>query len=259
MARKTIALTRKSDQERHVRPQTFIKNTILARLSLPDLAAIGPFLEPVLLRERQVLQESKKPLEYIHFIESGLVSLRIVAEGSLLETALIGFRGAVGASFLLGGHCSTHQAVVLFPGSAHRIRVEDLRKLMDERPDIREQLSGYVQALSLHCAQMALCGVRHDRRKRIASWLCLASDASGSHVLPTTHDYLSSVLGLRRAGVTETLNNFESKALIRKARRILQIDDRKHLEQRACCCYMLISNGYAAMDRAIPTAAPAVQ
>ncbi|WP_342709846.1 Crp/Fnr family transcriptional regulator [Bradyrhizobium sp. B124] len=239
--------------------RTSVKNTILASVSLEDLAAMGPFLEPILLRERQVLHEPKKPLEYVYFIESGLVSLRIVAEGSMLETALIGFRGAVGASFLLGGHCSTHQAVVLFPGSAHRIHVDDLRKLMNERAEIREQLSRYVQALSLHCAQMALCGVRHDRDKRIASWLCLASDASASHLLPTTHDYLSSLLGLRRAGVTETLNRFEDKGLIRKARGILQIDERKHLEQWACCCYKLISNAYASTDVAIPAVAPAGQ
>ncbi|WP_342709868.1 Crp/Fnr family transcriptional regulator [Bradyrhizobium sp. B124] len=230
---------------------------ILARISLQDLAAVGPFLEPVMLRERLVLHEPKKPLEYVYFIESGLVSLRIIAEGSMLETALIGYRGAVGASFLLGGHCSTHQSVVLFPGIAHRIRVDDLRKAMNERPEIQEHLSRYVQALSLHCAQMALCGVRHNLEKRLASWLCLASDAIDSHVLPTTHDYLSSVLGLRRAGVTETLNRFEDKGLIRKSRGVLQIDDRKHLGQRACCCYKLISNAYASPDASIPIAAPA--
>lgn len=244
---------------RCVRPntRTSVKNTILARISLQDLAAVGPSLEPVVLRERLVLHEPKKPLDYVYFIESGLISLRIIAEGSMLETALIGYRGAVGASFLLGGHCSTHQSVVLFPGSAHRIRVEDVRKAMNEHPAIREQLSGYVQALSLHCAQMALCGVRHNLEKRLASWLCLASDAICSHVLPTTHDYLSSVLGLRRAGVTETLNRFEDKGLIRKSRGVLQIDDRQHLEQKACSCYKLISNAYASPEPAIPMAVPA--
>lgn len=231
----------------------FVRNTILAAISLQDLAALGEFLESVVLRERMVLQEPKTPLDHVYFVESGLVSVRIVATGSLLETAIIGHRGAVGASLLLGGHVSTHQMVVLFPGRAHRIRVEDLHRLMDKRPAIREHLFRYVQALGLHCAQTALCGVRHDREKRLASWLCLASDAMDGHVLPVTHEYLSSVLGLRRAGVTETLIRFEQQRLIRKTRGVLTIDERRCLEQKACSCYKLISSAYASTDSSTST------
>ncbi|WP_235977351.1 helix-turn-helix domain-containing protein [Bradyrhizobium archetypum] len=96
---------------------------------------------------------------------------------------------------------------------------------MTERHEIREHLAHYVQALTLRCAQTGLCGVRQDREKRLASWLCLASDAVDAYVLPVTHDYLSSVLGLRCPGVTETLNHFEEQGLIRKMRGVLQIDE----------------------------------
>lgn len=232
--------------------RSFVKNAILATIPLQDLSAIGQFLEPIVLRERMVLQEPKRLLDHVYFVESGLVSLRIVAAGSILETAVIGHRGAVGALLLFGGHLPTHQSVVLFPGSAHRIRVDDLRRVITERPDVGEQFSRYVQALTLHSAHTGLCGVRHDREKRLASWLCLASDALDAHVLPVTHDYLSSVLGLRRAGVTETLIRFEEQRLIRKMRGVLQIDDRKCLEQKACSCYRLISEAYAALELAAP-------
>ncbi|WP_316397811.1 Crp/Fnr family transcriptional regulator [Bradyrhizobium sp. 33ap4] len=222
-----------------------LKNAILARLSLEDLAAIGGSLEPIVLRERMVLQEPKRPVEHVYFMESGLVSLRVIAAGSMLETAVIGYRGAVGTSFLWGGHISPHQSVVLFPGSAYRIPVENLRRLMKERPGIRERLFEYLQALTFQCVQTGLCGVRHDREQRLASWLCLASDAVDACVLPVTHDYLSSVLGLRRAGVTETLIRFEQQGVIRKMRGVLQIDQRESLEQKACCCYKLVSSAYA--------------
>lgn len=238
-----------------VRPnsRSFVKSAILARISLQDLAAIGEFLEPIVLKERMVLQEPKKHLDHVYFIESGLVSLRIVAAGSILETAVIGYRGAVGASLLVGGHLSTHQSIVLFPGSAHRIRVENLRRVTNERPEIREHLLRYVQAQTLHCAQTGLCGVRHDREKRLACWICLASDAVDAQVLPVTHDYLSSALGLRRAGVTETLIRFEEQGLIRKMRGVLHINERKCLEQMACSCYKLISGAYASSESVIPT------
>ncbi|MFK4484938.1 Crp/Fnr family transcriptional regulator [Bradyrhizobium sp. USDA 336] len=234
-----------------VRPnmRSFVKNAILATAPLQDLAAIGRYLEPIALRERMVLQEPKKKVDYVYFIESGLVSLRIVAAGGTFETAVIGHRGAVGASALLWGHVSTHQSVVLFPGTALRIRVGDLRRVMDECPNIQEQLSRFVEALNLHCAQTGFCGVWHNREKRLASWLCLASDAIDAHVLPVTHDYLSSVLGLPRPGITETFIQFTEQRLIRRMRGVLQIDDRDCLEQKACGCYRLIAGAYALMPR----------
>jgi CRP-like cAMP-binding protein len=238
-----------------VRPNVrlFVKNAILASISLQDLAAMAELLEPIVLKERMVLQEPKRYLEHVYFIESGLVSLRIVAAGSILETVVIGRRGAVGAPLLAGGHLSTNQSVVLFPGSAYRIHADDLRRVMEERPEVRQHLFRYIQAVTLHGALTGLCGVRHDREKRLACWLCLASDALDAHVLPVTHDYLSSVLGLRRAGVTETLNRFEEEGLIRKMRGVLQIDDRKCLEQKACGCYRLISDAYTLPKPVIAT------
>jgi len=238
-----------------VRPNTrsFLKNTILSAIPLPGLAAIGELLEPIALRERMVLQEPRRHPDYVYFIESGLVSLRIVAAGAILETALIGHTGAVGASLLVGGHLATHQSVVLFPGGAHRIRVEDLRRIAREQPELREQLLRYLQALTVHCAQAGLCGVRHDREKRLACWLCLASDALDADALPVTHDYLSSVMGLRRAGVTETLIRFEQQGLIQKMRGMLHIEERQRLEQKACNCYKLISAGYASTECSVST------
>ncbi|MHC1950663.1 Crp/Fnr family transcriptional regulator [Bradyrhizobium sp. UFLA06-06] len=222
----------------------FANNAILARLSIQHLAAIGKCLESIVLKERMVLQEPKRPIEHAYFIEAGLVSLRVVAAGSMLETAVIGYRGVVGASFLWGGHLSTHQFVVVFPGSAHRIRVDDLRRIVKAHPEVRDSLFEYIQALTFQCVQTALCGVRHHREQRLASWLCLASEAVDARVLPVTHDYLSSVLGLRRAGVTETLIRFEEQGLIRKMRGVLQIDEPKLLEEKACCCYKLVSAAY---------------
>ncbi len=161
---------------------------------------------------------------------------------------MVGYRGAVGGSLLLGPYLPTYQSIVLFPGSALRIHIEDLRRVMNERPKIREHLFQYIQAMALHCAQTGLCSARHDREQRLASWLCLASDALKTNVLPVTHDYLSSALALRRPGVTETLIRFEEQRLIRKTRGILQIDERSCLEQKACCCYKIISGAYVSSE-----------
>jgi CRP-like cAMP-binding protein len=219
-------------------------NTILGNLSLVDFACLRPFLECVPLKERAVLQELKQRVEYINFVETGIVSLRTLATESILETAMVGRQGAVGASIVLGTDTSIHQSVVLVSGSALRIRVDDLHRLMHERPQIRAPLLQYVQALMIHVSQTALCGVRHELEQRLACWLCLACDALDGDVLPITHDDLSVILGLRRSGVTETLNRFEEEGLVRKMRGVLQIRERGRLEKKACGCYGIVTKGY---------------
>jgi CRP-like cAMP-binding protein len=222
----------------------FVRNAILAGLSPEEMAAISPFLEPIAMKERVVLHEPNQSVDRVYFIETGLVSLRIVAAGNSLELAVVGYQGAVGASSLLG-----IQAVVLFPGSALRIDVNDMRRVIDEHPQIRERLARYVRALAMHSAQTGFCGVRHSLEQRLASWISLTCDAVDRHTLPITHDYLSAVLGLRRAGVTEALIRFEEEGLIHKMRGVLRVNDRKRLEQKACGCYGTIAKAYASAAR----------
>jgi CRP-like cAMP-binding protein len=227
--------------------QAAIKNAILRNFAWSDLACIGPFLRPIALKERAVLQEPKKRVEYITFIETGIVSLRTISTGCILETAMVGPHGAVGASIALGTDTSMHQSIVLVSGSALRIYADDLRRLMAERPQIREHLLQYIEALMIHGSQTALCGVRHELEQRLACWLCVACDALEGDVLPITHDHLSTILGLRRAGLTEALIRFEEQGLIRKSRGVMRVRERALLEQKACNCYGVIASAY---DRA---------
>ncbi|SDS80897.1 Crp/Fnr family transcriptional regulator [Bradyrhizobium canariense] len=220
------------------------RNAILANLPLSALTAISSFLEPVVLKERVVLQEPRKTVDRVLFVESGVVSLRVVSAGTMLETAVLGYRGAVGAASLFGGHVPTHQSVVLFPGNALSISVNDLGQVMNEHPTIRGHLASYVQALATQCAQSGLCGVCHRLEQRLACWLCLTRDALDSDILPVTHNYLSVALGLPRAGVTRALIRFESEGLVRKMRGVLQLHDRRRLLQRACRCYTVVASAH---------------
>jgi CRP-like cAMP-binding protein len=224
--------------------RSIVRNGILGNLAVADFARVRPFLQPVQLKERAVLQEPERRIEHVHFIEAGIISLRTLATGSILETALVGRYGAVGASVALGGEVSMHQSIVLVSGRALRIRADDLYRLMREDPQIREPLLQYIQALMIHSSQTALCGVKHELQQRLACWLCIACDALEDDVLPMTHDHLSIILGLRRAGLTESLIRFEEQGLIRKTRGVLRVCDRKLLQQKACGCYGVIANAY---------------
>jgi hypothetical protein len=161
---------------------------------------------------------------------------------------MVGRRGMVGVSVPLGVGAAAHQSIAATSGSAFSIRADDLRRLMEERPLIREHLFRHVQVLLIHSAQIALCGIYHQLEKRLTSWLCFACDAIEGNVVPVTHDHLSTMLGLRRAGVTETLLRFEEEGIITKARGVLRVRDRPLLNTRACSCYATIVHAYRAIE-----------
>jgi CRP-like cAMP-binding protein len=226
------------------------RNGILAGLPLEDLAFLCRFLRPVSLKERVVLQQPTQRIQYVDFIETGMISLRTLGAGDSLETALIGSQGAAGTSLALGCEISAFQSIVVAPGLALRIHADDLRRAMRERPTIREHLLRYLHALMVHGAQTALCGMKHDLEQRLACWLGLACDALGSQILPITHEDLSTILGLRRPSVTEMLNRMEEDGLIRKMRGVMEIRDRARLALRMCGCHAVITSAYRA-DRQI--------
>src|SRR5689334_13162120 len=133
-----------------------IRNRLLASLALPDFDPLRTFLQPISLEAGSVLHEPNKRIEHVNFVETGIVSLMTLASGSMLETAMVGCHGAVGASVVLGARVSMHKSVVSMPGKALRISLEDLQRSMNERPQIREHLLRYVQSLMVHASQTAL-------------------------------------------------------------------------------------------------------
>ena len=79
------------------------QNLLLRALPRRDFERLRPFLETVPLVPRRVIQHSKFPVEYLYFIEEGLVSVLATAdERDAVEVWLIGREGVVGGPAVLG-------------------------------------------------------------------------------------------------------------------------------------------------------------
>ncbi|MGL3210588.1 Crp/Fnr family transcriptional regulator [Bradyrhizobium sp. BR 1433] len=225
-----------------------VRNAILNNLPLADFERLRSYLRPVQFRRNTVLDEQSRPIRSIGFIETGMVSVRRNSSMNSIEIALIDSRGAVGLSSLLGIDVAVHQSVAVTSGAALCIQVSDLLGVMEAQPDIRTCLLCNVQALLIHTSQVALCALSHSLAQRVAGWLCHASEIVGGMEIPVSHEYIATMLGLRRASVTETLIRFDSEGLITKARGALRVRDRGRLKQSACsCCSTIVL--YAPMSR----------
>ena len=86
-------------------------------------------------------------------------------------------------------------------------------------------------------SQTAACNRLHSIEQRCARWLLMSSDRIQSDSMPMTHEFLSSMLGVRRAGVSEVAEELQRSGLIQYRHGQLTITDREDLEATACECY----------------------
>lgn len=222
-----------------------IRNRILANLSPDDIEALQPHLRRVEIKAHSVLQEANRRIEFVHFIEHGLVS-RISSSGDCsIETAMVGRFGCTGVAIALGSKASTQQAIVRLPGVSLRIKADELSNILQERPQIRVKMLQFVQSMITQSAQGVLCAAKHDVVQRLARWLLLAADRMQSDTLMVTHDLLAKVLGVRRAGITDALRCLENEGLLRKTRGAVRLASRAGLELRACDCYGIVRDAYS--------------
>jgi hypothetical protein len=81
--------------------------------------------------------------------------------------------------------------------------------------------------------------------QRLARWLLMCHDRVDGDELSTTHEFLSLMLGVRRAGVTELLKTLEDRGLVSTKRGQVSVRDRVGLEGIAGDSYGVPEAEYA--------------
>lgn len=216
------------------------RNRILSALPPAALDHLDPQLQRVSLPLRQMLHEAGAAIEHIYFIEEGLASvLTIMADGGGVEVRMLGREGIIGIPDVLGAEVAPQQVVVQVPGNALRMSAAFFRTEFDRMEALRHVVLRLVGGALAMTSQNAACNRLHSVEQRCARWLLEASNRIGSPTMPMTQEFLSSLLGVRRPGVTATASHFQRSGLIRYRRGQLTIMDRQGLEARACECYLV--------------------
>jgi CRP-like cAMP-binding protein len=234
-----------SDQRRSEGEPEALRNGVLAALPANELERIERDLTLVDLPYKQVLIEHNQPIEAVYFPVAGMVSLiSLMADGSGIEVASIGREGVVGVPTFLGCETMAGQAVTQIAGSALRMPVPAFREAAAECEVLSARLGRYTQALLTLVSQSSGCNRVHLVEPRCARWLLMVEDRVGRS-FPLTHLFLSQMLGVRRATVTEVLGRFQDAGLIEYRRGRITIVDRGGLEGAACECYGIVESEFA--------------
>jgi CRP-like cAMP-binding protein len=216
------------------------KNRILAALPQADLDQFFNDLDPVALSLKQILYPVGAPLEHVYFIEQGIASvLTSMADGASIEVGMIGTEGIVGLPALLGGDISDQQIIVQVSGTAQRMDANSCRTAFDGSPAVRRAALRFTEGLLALSGQTAACNRLHSTEQRFARWLLMARTRLESDDIPMTHEFLSTMLGVRRTGVTEVATKLRRVGLIRYHHGEITILDREALEATACECHLI--------------------
>jgi len=214
------------------------RNALLRKLHPADFDRLAPHLKRVMLDVRKVLEKPNAPIDTVYFPEAGLASIVARISGSRdIEVGITGRDGMTGTAVVLGCAQSPHSTFMQMAGWGWALPAEVLAAELQESVTLRALLLRFVQALSVQTAFTAVANGRCTLEERLARWLLMAHDRIDGSEVRLTHEFLSVMLGVRRAGVTVGMHVLEGKGLIRANRGQVLILDREGLVAQANGAY----------------------
>lgn len=232
------------------------RNRILAALPGSELERITPHLELIALETGMVAYDPERPISHVYFVETGVISIvSLMADGSAIETATIGNEGMIGIALFHGVDTATEQAFVQVPGEGYRMSAAAFREVIAECPTLQRLLHRCSLALFTFAAQCSGCNRVHTMEQRCARWLLMVHDRIVGDEFHLTQHFLSQMLGVRRATVSETASELQKAGLIRYVRGRVTVIDRAGLERACCECYGIITSAFARIleQRRVPS------
>jgi CRP-like cAMP-binding protein len=220
-------------------------NALLASLSAGDTAALKPHLRLIDCNSKALLMEAGDLISTVYFPTSCVISLVVgLASGEMIEAAMVGRDGVVGAAAALDGRKSLSRAIVQLPGKAFACPVEALAAVAFQSKSLISTLMRHEQALFAQAQQSTACMATHDVQARFARWLLRARDLAESNTLPFTQEFLAEMLGVRRTSISPVAHTFQQAGIIRYTRGRIEIVNVEALKDSACECYEAIRTNY---------------
>src|SRR5215203_5304231 len=221
------------------------RNRILAALPTAEYERLRPGLDLVRLEVRDIVYDVGRRIERVFFVETGVLSIvAVMPDGSAVETATVGYEGMLGVPVYLDSEQSATQAFCQVATRALCMPADVFRRAVTQEATLRTILNRYTQALFMQVAQTSACNRLHPVCERCARWLLQTHDRVESDEFLLTHDFLSQMLGVRRATVTDAAGALQKQGLIEYEYGQIRIKDRAGLERASCECYVIVRSEF---------------
>jgi len=191
------------------------------------------------------LSEPNEPIEYVYFVNSGLISTDALTEkGESVEVGVIGREGFAGLPALLDQPQMSHSVLMQGTGEGFRIRSSILREQFVKGGMLQRMVHTFAYLQFVQVTQSVLCNRMHEVDARLARWLLTSADRMESESLNLTQEFLAQMLGVQRSTVTVAAGELQRAGMIGYSRGKIHILDRVRLAETACECYRIVSASY---------------
>ena len=227
-------------------------NRLLAKLEREDYDALMLGAKIVSLKFRKRLVRQDERVDAVYFPLTAMVSLLVTTDGEpQMEMATVGKEGVVGGAELIQAQGALGLNLIQIPGAAVRIDGAVFREVIGRRPLVERLIHQHTYALMRQILHGAACNRLHSMEERCARWLLMTHDRAGGDTFPLTQEFLSHMLGVRRATVNVATGMLKKAGFIRYVRGKITVTDRPGLESASCECYRAIVRVY---DSVLPNA-----
>ena len=220
-------------------------NGFLSALSASDFELIRPHLRTADLAQDMALVEIDEPLKRAYLPHKGVISLVVkLARGEHVQIAMVGRDSIFGALSALGDAVALNSALVLVPGVASTIELDQLRLAADRSATLRALLARHGLAIYAQIQQTAGCNASHTVESRLARCLLHTRDLSGSDKIVLTQESMAQMIGARRNSVSLVAHTLQQANFIHYSRGHIEITNLEGLTKTSCECYATVKAQY---------------
>jgi CRP-like cAMP-binding protein len=216
------------------------KNAILRELQGEDRATVLADGKVRRFELREPVYEAQERMSVVYFpLDCVLSVVTLMRDGAMIEIGTIGHEGTTGIPLIMGSDTTPNRAFCQVHGDAWEMSAPTFGILLEGSRLFRDLVNRYLQAYVNMLGQFTACNRLHSVYERAARWILMTQDRVIQDAFPLTHEFLATMLGSRRSGVTIAAAILQKAGFIHYHRGTITVLDRAGLEATTCECYEL--------------------
>lgn len=213
-------------------------NRLLDALPAPHAARIAAAARIVRVKRGETTTVQDRVMEHVDFPITALMSVKGTLEnGMICEVASVGSEAFVEIDAALSADIALRSAECQFGGEVARMALRDFESALEDSRPFAVLVRHAMRARVYVTEQTAMCNLRHTIVQRLARWLLVSRDRLQRTDFDVTHEYLATILGVRRAGVSTAAAELEQQGALGQQRGNVIVRDADRLAAIACECY----------------------
>jgi CRP-like cAMP-binding protein len=170
---------------------------------------------------------------------------RPLRDGRAVAAGLVGSEGILGLDIMLDTTEQLGQVVVQCAGFVHSIPADDLRHLLVVSGRLQKAILQFTYTFLGQVTQNGVCARFHPVKQRLAKWLLMIDERSGSLEAAKSRALLTAAIGADEREVENAMEQLAAAGAIRHRGGTIAVK-RDALEPSACECYEAVR-----MDRGV--------